>query len=89
MARSLELRLAQAVEPFIGRHLETMAPSAAHGGDVVSLWIQPLADGRIQVDAVHPRDAYRVLFKEHFAQAAPAIAFWRAAHLELFGFAPE
>lgn len=89
MSRPLSLRLAQAVEPLIGRHLETMAPSAAHGGDVVSLWIQPLADGRIQVDAIHPHDGYRVLFCEHFAQAAPAIAYWRAAHLELFGFALE
>ena len=87
--QSLALRLAQAVEPLIGRHLDTMLPSAAYGGDVVSLWIQPLADGRIQVDAVHPHDGYRVLFKERFTQAAPAIAYWHAAHLELFGFEPE
>lgn len=88
MIRPLTTRLACAVEPLIGRHLETTLSSPRHGGAVVSLWIQPLNDGQIQVDAVLPIDGYRVLFKERHATAGPAIASWRAHYLELFGVAP-
>jgi hypothetical protein len=65
-----------------------MRPSAQHNGWIVSLWIQPLVDGRVQVDAIIPIDGYKVLFKERFATARPAIAFWRAHYLELFGIDP-
>lgn len=96
MIRPLATRLACAVEPLIGRHLETTLSSPRHGGAVVSLWIQPLNDGQIQVDAVLPIDGYRVLpidgyrvlFKERHATAGPAIASWRVHYLALFGVAP-
>lgn len=88
MTRPLATRLACAVEPLIGRHLETMLSSARHGGKVVSLWLQPLNDGQIQVDALIPIDGYKELFKERHATAGAAIASWRGHYLELFDVDP-
>lgn len=83
--RTTANRLACAVEPLIGRMYEVMHHSPGHGA-VVSLCIQARPAGVVQVDAILPIDGYRLLFKRAFQEGADAVTFWRAQHLELFGF---
>lgn len=85
--RTTAQALAVACEPLIGRHHGVCLHSPRHGGHV-SLWIQALTDGRLQVDAVYPMDGYRVLFKERYDDGAQARQAWRARYLELFGMEP-
>jgi len=71
-------------EPLIGTACAVMLPSAQHKG-VVSLWLQALPDGTLQVDANVPRQDYRQLFKERFTDETEARAFWCEQYAELFG----
>lgn len=84
MTASLAQRWALCCEPLIGVHCGVMLPSAQHKG-VVSLWLQVARDGRLQVDAIAPRQDYRVLFKEFFTDETDARDFWREQYAELFG----
>ena len=89
LTRPMHTRLAVALEPLIGgRYLGTMLHSPRHGGLLVDLWIQTRPCGAIQVDAVVPMQDYKVLFKERFSTAGPAVEYWRARYLELFGVDP-
>ena len=71
-------------EPLIGTACAVMLPSAQHKG-VVSLWLQALPDGTLQVDANVPLQDYRQLFKERFTDETGARAFWCEQYAELFG----
>lgn len=83
--RTTANRLACATEPLIGRMFEVMHHCPRHDA-VVSLCIQVRPAGVVQVDAILPIDGYRSLFKRAFQEVPDAVAFWRAQHLELFGF---
>lgn len=84
----MRARLAMAVDPLLGRQLATMLPSPTYDGAYVDLWIRPLRDGRVQVDAVVPRREYRQLFKVAFDDPAEAIDYWREQYKGLFGIDP-
>lgn len=71
-------------EPLIGTACAVMLPAPAHNG-VVSLWLQALPSGEIQVDAIAPMQDYRVLFRERFTDETEARAFWCEQYAELFG----
>lgn len=71
-------------EPLIGTVCAVMLPSTQHKG-VVSLWLQALPDGTLQVDANAPRQDYRQLFKARFTDETEARAFWCEQYAELFG----
>lgn len=85
----MRTRLAWGLDPLLGgRFIGTMLPSSRHGGLLVHLVIQARPGGAIQVDAIVPMQDYRLLFKQRFDTAGPAIAFWRKHYLALFGIDP-
>lgn len=77
-------RWALCCEPLIGTFCEAQRHSAQHDS-LVSLWIQALPDGRIQVDAIAPRLDYRVLFRHHYTDETAARQAFRMHHKTLFG----
>lgn len=84
MTHGLAQRWRLCCEPLLGVHCGVMLQSPQHKG-VVSLWLQALPYGALQVCANVPRQDYRQLFKQRFTDETEARAFWCEQYAELFG----